>query len=314
MNTTATQSMQSILPSSVAPLNTSLEPTTETVDDEEYHMVLLAIYSTVLLTGTISFGLMMHIMKSSSTSVTSVAVLNLIFTHFIFLLTVPFRIYYYANHDWNLGLDWCRVVSVMIHTHMYMSFIFYVIILVTRLMMFYRKTRPVAQFHRIHALLVSAVVWIVVLVVVPCIIFFCYGQSGEEGSKANQDKRCFKFGKSMNSTAAKAFNYIISAVIIVVATVLTALQANVLKVLYKKHQRGCTSQQEFWAQLKSLFFALIMVVCFVPYHIFRMVYIRNVELESINEVFLSLTTLNCLDMLTFLGNKTCYMCFLWRAA
>lgn len=314
MNTAATQSMQSVLLSSVASPNTSLEPIKRPQDDasKEYHMVLLAIYSMVLLTGTISFSLMMHIMKSSSTSVTSVAVLNLIFTHFVFLLTVPFRIYYYTNHEWNLGPTWCRVVSVMIHTHMYMSFIFYVIILITRLMTFYRKTRPVAQFRGIHALIVSAVVWIVVLVVVPIIVVYKYGQ--KKNKDKDYDKRCFKFGESINERPALMFNYIISPVIIVVATVLTALQANVLKVLYKKHQKGCTSQQEFWAQLKSLFFAVIMVVCFVPYHIFRIVYLGNVELESINEVFLSLTTLNCLDMLTFLGNKTCYMCFLWRAA
>lgn len=304
MNTTATQSTN--LP------NTSLEPTVKAAQ-EDYHMVLVAIYSMVLLTGTISLSLMMHIMKSNSTSVTSVAVLNLIFTHFVFLLTVPFRIYYYAHHHWNLGLNWCRVVSGMIHIHMYMSFIFYVVILITRLMTFYRKARPLSQFHRIHALLISAVVWIVVLVVVTCIIYFCYGKDMDKMSKDSEKERCFNFGSSINP-AARVFNYIISTVIIVAAIVLTALQANVLKVLYKKHQRGCTSQQEFWAQLKSLFFALIMVVCFVPYHIFRVVYLGNIGLENINEVFLSLTTLNCLDMLTFLGNKTCYMCFLWRAA
>lgn len=312
MNTTTTQSMQSTLISSVAPPHTSHEPT-DKPQQEEYHIVLVVIYSIVLLTGTISLSLMMHIMKSSSTSVTSVAVLNLIFTHFVFLLTVPFRIYYYTNDHWNLGLNWCRVVSVMIHTHMYMSFIFYVIILITRLMTFYRKARPVAQFHRIHALLVSAVVWIVVLVVVPCIVYFRYGKDMDKKSKHSKKERCFNFGSSIDP-AARVFNYVISTVIITAATVLTALQANVLKVLYKKHQRGCTSQQEFWAQLKSLFFALIMVVCFVPYHIFRIVYLGNIGLENINEVFLSLTTLNCLDMLTFLGNKTCYMCFLWRAA
>lgn len=303
MNTTRNQSMHSMSPSSVGRHNTS------DASKEEYHTVLLAIYSMVLLAGTISLSLMMHIMKSSSTSITSIAVLNLIFTHFIFLLTVPFRIYYYADHNWNLGLDSCRVVSLMIHTHMYMSFIFYVIILITRLMTFYRKTRPVAQLHRIHGLLISALVWIVVLVVVPCIIFLVYGKNIPQPDP----KRCFNFGKSMDYTV-KALNYVVCTVIILVATVLTALQANVLKVLYKKHQKGCTSQQEFWAQLKSLFFALIMVVCFVPYHIFRIVYLGDVELENINEVFLSLTTLNCLDMLTFLGNKTCYMCFLWRAA
>lgn len=285
-------------------------PETEGRDWNEYRNTLLAIYSVVLLTGTISLGLMAHILKSSSTSITSVAVLNLIFAHFLFLVTVPFRIYYYATATWVLGQAWCRVVSSMIHIHMYMSFIFYVIILVMRLMAFYRKGVHEAQFRRIHALLGSTLLWMVVLVVAPCVIYFSYGtQTGRWRQDDNNATHCFNFGSNINSTAL-VFNYIVSSVIIVGATVLTSLQANVLRILYKKHRQGCTSQQEFWAQLKSLFFALIMVVCFIPYHGFRMRYLQDIRsLEDINEVFLSLTTLNCLDMLTLLGNRTCYMCF-----
>lgn len=275
------------------------------IDVVKYRMVLLAVYSVVLLTGTISLSLMTHILKSSSTSVTSVAVRNLIFAHFLFLFTVPFRIYYYATNNWALGQNWCRWVSGMIHIHMYMSFFLYVVILIARLLAFYRKGVLEAQFQWIHALLGSAVLWLVVLVVVPCVISFYYGT--EMGG--NDAQLCFKFGNNIKS-AGKVFNYIVSGLIIVAAAVLTALQANALTILYKKHRRGCTSQQEFWAQLKSLFFALIMVVCFIPYHAFRIRYLEDIEvLENINEVFLSLTTLNCLDMLTFLGNRTCYMCF-----
>uniref|UniRef100_A0A3Q1FHK7 G protein-coupled receptor 141 n=1 Tax=Acanthochromis polyacanthus TaxID=80966 RepID=A0A3Q1FHK7_9TELE len=256
------------------------------LNPSNYHTVLLVIYSVVLLCGTISLSLMMHIMKSSSTSTTSIAVLNLIFTHFIFLLTVPFRIYYYATNHWSLSWGWCKMVSGMIHIHMYMSFIFYVIILITRLLTFYNKANQMVHFQRIHAFLLSAFVWITV---------------------NSTNGHCFNFGKSIKT--AIAANYIISTLIIVVATTLTALQAKVLWVLYKKHRQGCTSQQDFGAQLKSMCFALIMVVCFIPYHLFRFYYLENIDLQNINEVFLSLTTFNCLDMLTFMGRRTCNICF-----
>ncbi|XP_075936773.1 putative G-protein coupled receptor 141 [Anarhichas minor] len=279
---------------------------------DEHHTVLLVIYSVVLVIGTISLCLMMHIMKSSTTSITSIAVLNLIFTHFIFLLTVPFRIYYYATNHWSLGRGWCKAVSGMIHIHMYMSFIFYVIILITRLMMFYHKVERVASLQKIHALVVSALVWVAVLVMVPCIMYFAYGKNAKNLNMDNSTTICFKFGSHIGPVG-KVFNYIISTVIIVVATVLTALQANSLRVLYRKHRQGCTSQQDFGAQLKSLCFALIMVVCFIPYHMFRLYYLEHVDLQIINEVFLSLTTFNCLDVLTFLGRTTCYMCLPGKA-
>uniref|UniRef100_A0A3Q3VWZ0 G-protein coupled receptors family 1 profile domain-containing protein n=1 Tax=Mola mola TaxID=94237 RepID=A0A3Q3VWZ0_MOLML len=283
---------------------------------DDYHIVLLAIYSVVLLSGTISLSLMIHIMKSSKMSTTTIAVHNLIFTHFIFLLTVPFRIYYYASNHWSLSSEFCKVVSGMIHIHMYMSFIFYVIIIVMRLLTFYYKAEQVAPFNRIHALLVSAVVWIVVLVVVPLIMYYYYGKNAEDKSLNNSttvETHCFKFGKHI-IYHGKAFNYIVSPVIIVVATVLTSLQANVVRVLYRKHPQGCTYQQEFGAQLNGLCFALIMAICFIPYNIFRLNYLENIQLENINELFLSLTTLNCLDMLTFLGNRNFDHWMLWLCA
>lgn len=283
--------------------------------DTKYHMVLLAVYCAVLLIGTISLSFMMHIMKSSTTSITSIAVLNLIFTHFIFLLTVPFRIYYYATSHWSLGLPCCKFISGMIHIHMYMSFIFYVIILITRLMMFYCKTDRVASLQKVHALIGSVVVWIVVLVVVPSIIFSSYGNNADKSNSSDNSTTgtyCFHFGKSITS-GAKVVNYIISTIIIIVAIVLTALQANVLRVLYRKHRQRCTSQQAFGAQLKSLCFALIMVIGFIPYHLFRLYYLEHIDLQNVNEVFLSLTTFNCLDMLTFLQRRTCSMCFPGKA-
>uniref|UniRef100_H2LRU0 G protein-coupled receptor 141 n=1 Tax=Oryzias latipes TaxID=8090 RepID=H2LRU0_ORYLA len=274
----------------------------------DYHTALVAIYSVVLLSGTVSLSLMMHAMKDSPLSTTSVAVLNLIFAHFIFLCTVPFRIYYYAVETWYLSSHWCRMVSAMIHMHMYMSFALYVIILLSRLLTFYNRDTQVSSFKRIHAVIASVVVWIIVLVSVPCGILYSYGKGGTDSNGSmlsNQNTSCFKFGKYMENF--KEVNYTVSALIIVVALLLTMLQANILRVLYRKYQKKSSSQQDFGAQLKSFFFALIMVICFVPYHIFRMYYLEHIDMEDINEVLLSLTTFNCLDMLTFLGRKTCYL-------
>ncbi|CAF97946.1 unnamed protein product [Tetraodon nigroviridis] len=252
--------MASTVTSSVSvPFNSTLSPTLytpsgtpEQPQDCKHHTTLLVIHSMVLFSGTISLSLMMYMMKSSITSSTSIAVLNLIFTHFIYLLTVPFRIYYHAVERWSLGSDWCRVVSSMIHIHMYMSFLFYVIILVSRLVTFYRRAER------------------------------------------------------------EVFNYLICILVILVSLALVALQANAVRVLYRKHQRSCTFQHDFGAHLKSLCFAAIMTICFVPYHVFRLIYLEHLELQNVNEVFLSLTTFNCLDMLTFLGNMRCYMCLLGK--
>lgn len=234
--------------------------------------------------------------------------LNLIFTHFVYLLTVPFRIYYHTAKHWEMTSAWCRVISAMIHIHMYMSFIFYVIILVSRLVRFYSRSKRKVSFNRGQVVVVSIVVWVLVLVVIPCVIYFYYGT---RKSGLQNITHCFDFGEQIKSEG-KVVNYIISIVIIAVSSVLTALQVNAVRVLYRKLQRSCTFQLDFGAQLKSLCFAAMMMVCFVPYHVFRLIYLEQIELQDVNEVFLSLTTFNCLDMLTFLGNTRCYMCQLGK--
>ncbi|XP_061878000.1 probable G-protein coupled receptor 141 [Entelurus aequoreus] len=276
--------------------------------NEEYNTVLIVIYTLVLLIGATSLSLTILIIKFRTASTTSIAVLNLVFAHFLFLLTVPFRIYYYATQQWSLGLGWCKVVSSMIHIHMYMSFSLYVVILVTRLLAFYGRRGPMASPPRICALAASVVVWILVFVCVICIICFVYGKNTDSDSLAH----CFRFGKKINTTA-KVINYIISTLFITVTIVLCGLQVNILWLLYRKHHQFCTSQQDFGAQLKSLCFVIIMVVCFIPYHIFRFYYLENLRLQDFNELFLSLTTFNCLDMLTLLGRRTCSLCLPARA-
>ncbi|CAL8320745.1 unnamed protein product [Boreogadus saida] len=280
--------------------------TTSPYPEKVYQTVLLSIYTVVLLSGVTCLVLTMRVLKFASHSLTTIAVLNLVFAHFLFLVTLPFRIYYYAAGRWALGDGLCKAVSSMIHVHLYMSFVCYVVILVTRLLLFHKRANQVEFHRRTHALLGSLAIWVVVAVVLPSVISFSYGNKTPSGNTTSE--KCFDFGDQIKA-GAKPLNYVSGSVIIAVSVVLTGLQAHVLIMLYREHGRTCFGQQVFAAQLKSLCFALVMMVCFVPYHMFRMYYISHLEYQHINEVLLSLTTLNCLDMLTFLGKGTWSWCY-----
>ncbi|XP_042154534.1 probable G-protein coupled receptor 141 isoform X1 [Oncorhynchus tshawytscha] len=122
---------------SQVPSNSTMSDKLETMSILKF--TLVSIYSLVLVIGVIGLALMIHILQSNMRSVITIAMLNLTLAHFLFLLTVPFRIYYYAAGYWMLGDMLCRVVSAMIHVHMYMAFVFYVVILVIRLLGFHSK-------------------------------------------------------------------------------------------------------------------------------------------------------------------------------
>uniref|UniRef100_A0A4W5M799 G protein-coupled receptor 141 n=1 Tax=Hucho hucho TaxID=62062 RepID=A0A4W5M799_9TELE len=286
-----------------------------------YRLVLLFIYSLVLVTGTIGLGLMIHILQNNMRSAISIALLNLTLAHLFLLLTIPFRVYFYAAGYWGLGKPLCKVVSSMIHVHMYKAFVFYVVILVIRLLGFQSK-KDCYKFYRykFHALIASVALWVVTIVVIFPILYFNYGKEVHENTTnnhtskmASNDSHCFQFGSHLNNhSGVKKLNYIMSSVIVIVACVLTALQCHVMSHLTRKYGRDCMSHQKFWAQLDSLCFAVVLLVCFMPYHVFRIYYLGHLQqLEHTNEVFLSLTALSCLDMFTFLGRGHCYMCDLF---
>ncbi|XP_061112099.1 probable G-protein coupled receptor 141 [Conger conger] len=165
----------------------------------EYQIALVTMYSIVFVGGIVSIALMINILKSNIRSVTTMAVLNLIAVHLLFLLTVPFRIYFYATNKWHLTKEFCKVVSGMIHAHMYIAFVFYAIILVIRYHSFFRGKDPVAFHRKLHALWASLAVWAVVLVIILPVYALKYGGSEED----LQDRSCFNFGGELEKVAVK---------------------------------------------------------------------------------------------------------------
>ncbi|XP_030630461.1 probable G-protein coupled receptor 141 [Chanos chanos] len=267
-----------------------------------YRYSLLGIYIIVFLGGIVSVAMMIGVLKSNIRSVTTLAVVNLIVVHILFLLSVPFRIYFYAVNHWHLGTNFCKLVSSLIHAHMYVAIIFYVVILVARYVNFFQRPDRMEFYRRLHALGASLAVWVIILCVALPVTFENYGQS-----KDRNETLCFNFGGALKNPAVVTINYILSAGVLLTTIGLACCQLYILYCVYKKYGQSSFSHQEFWAQIKSLCFVLVMVVCFMPYHLFRIYYVSNYhpDLEMQNEVFLAVTALSCFDMLTFLSRPGC---------
>ncbi|XP_067109901.1 probable G-protein coupled receptor 141 [Osmerus mordax] len=266
---------------------------------KEYRYSLVFLYSVVLVGGVISISLMINLLQSNMRSVTTTAVLNLIIVHILFLLTVPFRIYYYASGHWKLNGGLCKVVSLMIFAHIHLAFIFYCIILVGRYLTFFRRTTQMEFYRTLHAVGASLVVWALVLLIILPVGVKEYGSN----SNGTSDQ-CFDFGNSLEVHTVKVLNYILSCIILIVTLAIAGFQVWILGHVYRTYRALTFSHQEFWAQMKSTSFVVVMVVCFVPYNLFRIYYVSQTQRESldpINEILLAVTSLSCLDMLTLIG-------------
>ncbi|XP_073532706.1 probable G-protein coupled receptor 141 isoform X2 [Phyllobates terribilis] len=259
--------------------------------------ILIALYITVIIGGTIGIFIMISLVcRTNTRSVTITAIINLLVIHGIFILTVPFRITYYIQDRWIFPFEFCRLISSMIHIHMYLSFIFYVALLLVRYISYFKHRDKIEFYRKMHSVVASAAVWIFLLLVFLPAFFLQYGT---DKNKYNPDQ-CFTFQKEIDRTFVLVLNYIVVAVIFLVVCVLLIVQIFIIVKIIKKLKRSALDHQEFWVQLKSLFFILVMIICFFPYHMFRIYYLKHAtECFYYNEIFLGITALSCLDLLSF---------------
>ncbi|XP_062979276.1 probable G-protein coupled receptor 141 [Elgaria multicarinata webbii] len=271
--------------------------------------VLITIYSIVFIGGVSGAIIMLFLLlKMNTLSVTTTAIINLVVIHSLFLATVPFRLYYYSTDNWIFGLFICKCVSVMVHFHMYLTFLFYIIILVIRSLIFFQWKDKVEFYRNLHAVATSVAVWILAVVTVVPPMILLYGNMIYEDYDYS---RCFNFHKEIESVEVKALNYTIITVVLAITCTLLGVQVFMVLKVAKKLSGSIWSHQEFWAQLKSMFFVWVIILCFLPHHFFRIYYIQHVndkqysQLYIYNEICLSVTAISCLDLFSFVvsGSK-----------
>lgn len=271
---------------------------------------LTGLYVAVFLGGVTGiFCILFVLVKMNSRSVTTTAVINLVVVHSVFLLTVPFRLVYLVQKKWYFGLTFCKIVSAMLHVHMYLTFLFYVGILVVRYLIFFKRRDKVEFYRKLHAVAASTAMWVLVLVTVIPPLLTQYGAHGDYN-----DTRCFEFQEELKEKYVKIVNYAVVIVVATIAMALLAVQVSILVATGKKLRRAWLSHQEFWAQLKNLFFIGVILVCFLPYQFFRLYYLQDHAPKALchpavmyNEIFLSVTALSCFDLLLFvLGGSRCF--------
>ncbi|KAM7121627.1 putative G-protein coupled receptor 141 isoform 1-T1 [Molossus nigricans] len=264
---------------------------------------LTSLYSTVLIGGLVGIISILFLLVNMNTrSVTTMAVVNLVVVHSVFLLTVPFRLTYLIQHTWPFGLTFCKFVSAMVHIHMYLTFLFYMVILVIRYLIFFKCRDRVEFYRKLHAVAASAGLWLLVIVIMVPLIASHYGTHQEYDNKT-----CFTFHKELMHPEVQVINYLIVTAVITTTLVLLVFQVFIIVSMMRKLRHSVLSHQEFWAQLKNLFFIGIIVICFLPYQLFRIYYLHTVAHSTgcnnrvvfYNEIFLSVTAISCFDLLLF---------------
>ncbi|XP_042351214.1 probable G-protein coupled receptor 34 [Plectropomus leopardus] len=231
-----------------------------------------------------------------------VFLMNVAFADLLLVVCLPFRILYHSRgNSWTLGPTLCKVVGNLFYMNMYISVTLLGLISVDRYLKIHRGAG--AQ-HRLRSTRWSsalcAVVWIVAFALTLVLLM----------SKNHSElDRCFHY-KPLHDKKWKAYINVFVLVVfwLVFVSLVVSYGKIALKLLRTSQEKPDLPNASRYTRTakKSFFILFLFTVCFVPYHVVRVFYIKtqitdtSCSLQNVadkaNEVALLFSALNsCLD-------------------
>lgn len=250
--------------------------------DEEFKYILLPVsYSFVFVVGLVlnSMALWMFIRNMRPWNTSTVFMFHLALSDFLYVLSLPTLIYYYANRShWPFGVAACKVVRFLFYANLYCSILFLTCISVHRYLGICHPIKARTLVKSRHAHMVCSLVWVLVTVcLVPNLIFVTTSQR-------DNDTLCH------DTTSQGAFEEYVdySSVIMVLLfgipfLIIMVCYCQMAQTLCQPRQGLSASQQSSSSRQKSIKLIIVVlvvfVVCFLPFHITRTLYYTSRVLD-----------------------------------
>ncbi|KAI7802652.1 putative P2Y purinoceptor 2-like, partial [Triplophysa rosa] len=200
----------------------------------------------------------------------TIYMINLNVCDTLYILTLPFLIYYYADgNDWPFGEPMCKLIRFLFYTNLYGSVLFLSCISLHRFLGVCHPMRSLSWMNARRARLISVCIWVTVLIFQSPVLYFSRVRDNSD------DVVCH------DTTIQALFNdfLVYSSVVMVLFFILpfgVVLVCNGLMV--KKLQEpgvgdGPTSQRSRQKSVKMIIIVLLaFVLCFLPFHVNRSIY------------------------------------------
>ncbi|XP_068596582.1 P2Y purinoceptor 4-like [Brachionichthys hirsutus] len=242
--------------------------------NEEFKYVLLPVsYGLVFVFGFVLNAMALCLfLRMRPWNPSTVYMFHLALSDFLYVLSLPTLIYYYANRShWPFGLAACKIVRFLFYANLYCSILFLTCISVHRYVGICHPIKAMTLVKSRHAHLVCGMVWGVVSVcLVPNLIFVTT-------SRRDNDTLCH------DTTSQESFDEYVdySSVVMMllfgvpflVIVVCYCLMARALR----RPRRGLSSGEQGAASRRKSIKLIVVVlvvfaVSFVPFHVTRTLY------------------------------------------
>nr|XP_046152511.1 P2Y purinoceptor 4-like [Oncorhynchus gorbuscha] len=259
--------------------------------DEEFKYILLPVsYSLVCVLGLVlnSVALWMFLTKMRPWNTSTVYMFHLALSDFLYVLSLPTLIYYYANRShWPFGVAACKIVRFLFYANLYSSILFLTCISVHRYLGICHPIKALTMVKPRHAHAVCGMVWAAVTAcLVPNLIFVTTSQRDND-TMCHDTTNPEQFEEYVDySSAVMVLLFGVPFMVIMVCYCLMAL------ALCRPRRGLSSSQQNSPSRTKSIKLIVVVLVvfavCFVPFHITRTLYytyrVLNAKCEFLNKV------------------------------
>uniref|UniRef100_A0A8C3XW59 G-protein coupled receptors family 1 profile domain-containing protein n=1 Tax=Chelydra serpentina TaxID=8475 RepID=A0A8C3XW59_CHESE len=243
------------------------------------------VYLTIFVLSVFGNGLSIYVFLKLYRKQTSVNVfmLNLAISDLLFVWTLPFRaIYYLRKSYWEFGDAFCRIVTYSLYVNMYSSIYFLTVLSVVRFVAIVHPFKHLKLITIKYSRIICVVIWGFVMIVSTVLLF-----KEPVNKDSSYPEQCLDL---QNETLSKLL--VINSTVLVVGFIVpfcTIICCYVLaiKALLKPRVPKAKTRASHKKAVSTIIITLFMfLLCFLPYHILRTVYLlersKNVTANSCN--------------------------------
>uniref|UniRef100_A0A8C3L4H2 Probable G-protein coupled receptor 34 n=1 Tax=Chrysolophus pictus TaxID=9089 RepID=A0A8C3L4H2_CHRPC len=277
------------------------------LEDNALSLAFILFYSVIFVVGLVGniIALFAFLCIHQKRNSIQVYLLNVAIADLLLIFCLPFRILYHIfNNTWMFGWILCKIVGTLFYMNMYISIVLLGLISLDRYIKINKSVKRPKMLTTSRSIHICFIVWAIALtgfslVVVPSLF----------RSEISNSTLCFHYRHKKNAMTEAILNYIIVIIFWTVFLLLILSYVKIAKNLLKisRKRANFPNAVKYTQTARNSFIVLIIfTVCFVPYHMFRFVYITSQLqnpscywkgiIHTCNEVMLIFSSFNsCLD-------------------
>lgn len=197
----------------------------------------------------------------------NIILVNLALTDLLYVLTMPFLVHYYSKGDsWTLGDFMCRVVRSGFHFNLYGSILFLTCLAVFRYVVVIKPLMAAQVQQKLWGIIACSVVWIIVAAeIAPMLTIISL-------EKRENKTYCSDFASTIDDMQwyawlLTALGFLLPLVVVFMCYIC------IVRQLAKGPYTSSPSRMR--ARRVTVLILVVFVVCFLPYHILRVLRIET---------------------------------------